>query len=350
MFPDSPGHLLRLPGKAGVDPSHHPLQLRELPHHLRGQVGLAQEGCPIQGIRWKVKHLRKPPADSPNPLHPLPHRAQAGFVDDLLKVPHPIGQGAPGVVLEKEGGIPQAGPHHPFIPLPDHALLVRGAVTETQEYLGGGVSPGKGHELALFMERGLDDRGGKLQEFPGDRSQHPDRPFSSAHKPSQEIVGKQGPHAPLFLHLPYLLEDPGFALLGVAQDVGAPETLEVLISSGNTDLPWPEEPVAPGSTSCHKMSQPDRDDLLSKQAHQPADRPEKGKAGVVPAHGLGTGDAPGGLGEELGKHLLDRTARRPHREEQVFPLPHLPSYKLAWGGVVAPSEPQGGLGGVARLV
>ena len=118
MLQHRQGHGAGFPLRQQVLGPHHPLQLREFPHHLADQVVLAERGGPAGGAGGLIADLQaaaeqlRQPGQAPAAIG---QAAQPFGKGDPVEGLHPLGAALAAIRRQEKGGVRQPCPQHPLV-------------------------------------------------------------------------------------------------------------------------------------------------------------------------------------------------------------------------------------------
>ena len=315
------GHRARLSLSQQVFATHHPLQLRKLPHHLADQIVLAEVGGTAGVGRHRVGQRQAPQQHigAPfQPFHPVAQAAQTFGEGDPPELVATVDAGHGAVGMQEEFRIGQAGPQHSLVATTDRGRGFGAAI-------GNAEKPRQQRSMGLEGEgirRGIETQQRHIALVgPHHRSQHLRRQRQKA------LLDLPLQQAGRFHQIHQLLEqgfweirsrlglggggfdrgtDGGGARIALHLHIGRRQAGGVDVGARERQRTRPQA-MATADAITHNggiaVGQGDRHDLAAEKRHEPAQRAAEAAIRRAPAHEpapLQHGD-PGG--HQLAEHL-----------------------------------------------
>ncbi len=352
LLVEGQGHARVLAVMACVLAPHHPLELGELVDHARDEVGLGEPGRTLHQLGQGVpaQPLAKQKRQLPSLLHLVVHGAQLLLVRHVLQTLHVRRQRLPPVLRPEEGGVLEAGPQDPFVPLPDRPHVRGPVVADPDEDVRQRVSPVPvpNREVLLVLLHGGDqDLLGDLQIALVERPDEGRRELDQ----EQVLLQQLGIHLHLEIALEVLLQErygrlqllAAFVL--IQNHAVVVEALQKLVRVPDLDGPLPHEAVPAGRPAAPHVAVLEGDDRIVGKGEEPADGPGKTHARVGPIHALGERESLDEAAQETGQNIQGAPALLADLGSHVLHPIHLELAQRIDLHALALREAQGGAGG-----
>jgi hypothetical protein len=346
VLADGLRHLVGLPGPARVLLTDDALQLRELTHHTRREIGLRKARGPAK--HWSEAG-RQPPARKPGqvrePLGLLEERAQLLLEHHAREQRETVLRAEPEIVAEVEVRVRQARPDNPLIAASDLRGIRARRIGHRDEV---------GHEAAVLRLHGealLMTPDGRLHHLTrqveidaGEAADDRDRILHEMGDGLQRGPIDDGPGADRVRRSDHRLADGIAARLHVGQDERAREPVDPGRRLRQLDRRRVSEAVAirrppradTGDPHGYHVTPPQRDD--------PSHGPAEPRLALAPAHLLREGKTGGETLQQPGQDFPCGLARFVTLSGEVFASLGLHRDQAVDGHALSPREPLGRLG------
>ena len=287
-FVDGQRDFGRRAGSLGVVTPGDALQFREFVDHARLQVVLRQFRGLARQLRIDV-HLRRDGFGQCGHARDLVgDGAEFGLVGDRLQAFAHRGEALLQVFVEEEPGVGETRADHALVALADFACVLRLDIRDPDEVLGEPAAGIEHREELLVRLHGRDQRFLRhREEVAFERAGDRDRPFGEAVHLLEVAAVDARDAADGFRRIVHLALDPRAAFVGIDEDMGAAQRVDVVRRVADPHRLVVQEAMAAAHAVGAHAEQFRLHHVFAQQQHQPVRRPCEGVIVVAPAHGLG---------------------------------------------------------------